>query len=369
MRVKKITPRCFRMCRRKDKTNLDFSIEFVKKDEDFRKNYYSFTCLKYHEPSKRLLCGTTNFSSDVLHTFDPATKEFQSLGYAAFGKDPFEIKCHRSLAVGKDGMVYGATSALHDVNERLDGPGGKLFSYDMQRRSFELLGIPKPHDYIQTITLDPERGLLYGFTYPVFEFFVFSLRERRVVFMQYMESIPHLSALDDEGGYWGTWGSQHKLFRYDPDEAKVCFYKHGLPTPCQSLMYRNAGPLDMVLNAGDGNLYIASEQADLYRLDPKTGDLEFLGHPYPSVRMPGLCLGPQGLLFCAGGADHQSRVCCYDRERRVFTNLGPVADPVSGESCFRAHDLIAIGNTLYLGETDNPERGDYLWEIELEGDR
>lgn len=367
MRIKKITPRFFQDYKRKAKNDLDAGIEFVWRDEEFRRRYYAFTCLAWHAPSKKLLCGTTNFSNDVLHTFDPVTKKFESLNYAAFGKDPFEIKCHRSLAVGTDGAVYGATSCLHGVDQRMEGPGGKLFKLEVASQRFELLGIPKPHDYIQTITLDPKRQMLYGFTYPVFEFFAFSLPERRVKFIQYMESIPHLSALDDAGGYWGTWGAQHCFFRYDPDESKVRFFKHGLPVKCQSLMYRNAGPLDIVLNGGDGYLYIGSEQAELYRLDPQTAKLEYLGRPYPSERLPGLCVGPRGLLLGAGGRDRTTRLFSYDRASRIFTELGAIADPVSGASCFRAHDLIALGNTLYLGETDNPDRGDYLWEIELEG--
>ncbi|MGH7144699.1 MAG: hypothetical protein ACREJ2_11315 [Planctomycetota bacterium] len=380
MRVKKITPRYFNLYERSAHNDLDAGVDFIKRNADMKKNYYAFTCLQFHPTAKKLLCGTTNFSNDVLHTFDPATKEFQSLGYAQFGRDEFEIKCHRSLAVGKDGKVYGATSCLHDIPDRLKGPGGKVFSYDLNTKKFELLCIPKQHDYIQTISLDPEREMIYGFTYPVFEFFAYSIREKKVKYLQYMQSITHLSAIDDAGGYWGTWGFDHKFFRYDPVSNSVNFFKHGLPLQCHSLMYKNAGPVDMMLNAGDGSLYITSEIAELYRLNPKTAEVAYLGRPFASNRMPGLTVGPKGLLFGAGGIDDDTQLCSFDRETGRFENLGHIkateggnagskkgADSrvPAGTTCFRTHDLIAVGNTLYCGETDNPKRGDFLWEIEL----
>jgi hypothetical protein len=366
MQIKSITSRCFRPYKRKARNDLDSGTEFVKRDEEFRKNYYAFTCLLYHARPGKLFCGTTNFSNDILHSFDPVSKKFESLGYAEFTKDKYEIKCHRSLAIGKDGKIYGATSCLHHVNERLQAPGGKIFRYDTQTQKFETLCIPKPHDYIQTISLDPLREMIYGFTYPVFEFFAYSIPENKVRYIQYMGSIPHLSAIDDEGGYWGTWGDEHRFFRYDPDENRVRFFEHGLPNKCQSLMYKNAGPLDMVLNIEDGGLYICSETAELFRLNPSNAQLNYCGKAFPSVRMPGLCLGPRGLLFAAGGVDGGVRVCSYDRKLCTFKDLGPVVDSQTKEKCFRAHDLAAIGHTLYLGETDNPARGDYLWEIELD---
>lgn len=381
MRVKKITPRFFNYYERPARNDLDAGVDFVQKYPEFKKNYYAFTCLQYHEGIKKLFCGTTNFSNDVLHTFDPKTKEFESLNYADFGKDRFEIKCHRSLAVGKDGKVYGATSLLHDIPDRLNGPGGKLFCYDPKKKKLELIAIPVPHDYIQTISLDPEREMIYGFTYPVFNFFAYSIREKKVKFLHYMQSITHLSAIDDAGGYWGTWGLSHKLFRYDPDTNKVEFHKHGLPHECRSLMYKHAGPVDMMLNAGDGYLYVTSEIAELYRLNPKNAEVKYLGRPFASDRMPGLTVGPKGLLFGAGGIDRDTQLCCYDRETGRFQHLGPIKATEAGNAgsksgadkrvpagavCFRTHDLIAVGNTLYCGETDNPERGDYLWEIELD---
>ena len=366
MNIKSIRAHHFNEFRRRERTDLDNS-GGRRWDDDFKKQYFAFTCMEYSEAAGKLFCGTTNMSLDLLQTFDPVTKEFECMGYFDFSEDSYEVKIHRSLALGKDGELYGATSCLYPLNERLKAPGGKVFRFDYESRSFELLTIPKEHDYVQTISLDPERQMIYGFTYPVFEFFAYSIAADEIKYMQYVGSIPHLSAIDDKGGYWATWDAKrHNLFRYDPDANEVEFFQHGFPKECRNLMYPGAGPIDMALNIGDGGLYIAHEQADLYRLDPESAELEYLGSPYPSVRMPGLAEGPDNVLFCAGGVDYGCRLAVYDLKKGSFRELGALVDTETGEKCFRVHDLVVLGDTLYVGETDHPERSNHLWEIELE---
>jgi len=366
MIIKSVTPRKLNEYKRKVKTDLDQDTEAVRRDESFRRDYYAFTCLAYHGPVGKLFCGTTNFRQDLLQAYDPATHEFECMRYQDFSKDEFEVKIHRSMALGNDGALYGAASCLYPEKYRLKAPGGKIFRFDYESRTFSLLSIPVKHDYIQTITLDARREMIYGFTYPVFNFFAYSIPDNDVKYIQYMGSIPHLSAVDDDGGYWATWGTRcHHFFRYDPDGNDVKFYDHGFPTKCRNLMYPNAGPIDMALNIGDGSIYMASEQADLYKLNPANAELEYLGKPFPSERLPGLCAGEGDVMYCAGGTDWNVRTAWYDLKTGSFHDLGSVKDSETGEPCFRAHDLAVVGNCLYVGETDHPERSNYLWEIEL----
>lgn len=366
MKVESIRPHILNEYRRPSADDLDAGTRQLLRDDEFRKRYYAFTCLEYSEPHGKLFCGTTNFSLDLLQSFDLETGAFESMRYQDFSEDFYEVKIHRSLATGSDGTIYGATSCLHPEKDRLKAPGGKLFRFDYKARAFEQLAIPKPHDYIQTITLDDERGMIYGFTYPVFDFFAYSLRDREVKYSQYMGSIPHLSVVDDLGGYWGTWGVRsHNFFRYDPATNAVTFHDHGFPTRCQNLMYAGAGPIDGALNIGDGYVYLASEQADLYRLDLASAELTYLGKPFPSIRLPALCLGPDGALYCAGGADWHVRLARYDFERGAFEDLGPLTDTRTNTPCFRAHDCVCVGNRLFVGETDHPHRTNHLWEATL----
>lgn len=366
MKITHITPRFFSDFHHPPLGNLDGMSDVHERSAaqpGYAENAYSFTCLKYH--AGRIYCGTTNFAGNILHAYDVKSHSFTSLGFAAWGRDRHEIKIHRSLALGADGRLYGAASALHGFNRYQDAPGSKLFAYDPAAGTYENFGIPVPHEYIQTISLDPARGLIYGFTLHLFIFFVFDLKSRRVVYQQPMGSIPHLSAIDDRGGYWGTWDENHFLFRYDPATNAVKFFNHGLPNRCQSLMYTNAGPIDMALNAGNGEFFIGSELGELLLLDTETARTTYLGKPFPTPRLPGICLGPDGTLILAGGRDDSVRIAAYDRARRSFTDLGEVRDPASGAICFRPHDIICVGDTAYLGETDNPKRSSYLWEIGL----
>ena len=332
-----------------------------------KKHYFAFTTLRYNAHDGFLYCGVTNFGNDILYRFDLKTKRFESMEYfkAPFA-EKYDIKLHRSVEIGHDGVLYGATSCLHDVDERNDGVGGKVFRFDPGTRAYTLLCIPKKHDYIQTITLDERRGMIYGYTYPVFEFFAYSLRENKVRFCSYMASISHISAVDDGGCLWGTWGlGRHNLFKYDPSTNAATYYKHGFPEKSQSLMYPGAGPIDCMVNGKDGFLYIATEHATLYRLNPGDGSLEFLGKPFPGTRMPGLILGDDGLLYGSGGDENRCVLFTYDRVKRTFETLGEVRDGKRNIPCFRSHDIVKIGATLLVAETDNPKGTCHLWECEL----
>ncbi len=349
---------------RGERAEVDDAVRDLRADEDFRTRYYAFTCMLYHPGLRRIVCGHTNFANDLLHLFDPESGAFESLGYAGFA-EKYEIKVHRGLELGGDGCVYAATSALHDASERLDAPGGKVFKWDPAAREFALLSIPCPPDYIQTISLDWQRRMIYGMSYPVFNFFAYSLDEDRVVYSQYMGSITHIGAIDDDGGYWGTWGGKHSLFRYDQATNAVRFFRHGLESRCESLMYPGAGPIDSFLNGGDGYLYLGSEKCELYRVDPRNGEVEYIAKPFVSNRLPGLAVGDDRLIYGVGGNDNNVRVFSYDRAANVVRVLGRVVDSRDGEKCFRPHDLIKVGDSLFIGETDNPRRSDCLWECRL----
>jgi hypothetical protein len=130
-------------------------------------------------------------------------------------------------------------------------------------------------------------------------------------------------------------------------------------------MYHGAGPIDSMLNGGDGFLYLGSEKCEVYRLNPRTAEVAYLGKPLPATRLPGLCLSDDGLLYGVGGNDNNVSVFTYDRKSRVFNVLGTLRDPRDGDPCFRPHDIIKVGDSLFLGETDNPRRSDCLWECKL----
>ena len=332
-------------------------------------NHVAFTCFLPAPDEGVLYCGVTAFNNDILHAFDLEKKTFTSLGYAQVA-ERFEIKVHRSLEMAGDGTIYSASAGVHYPNEWLRGPGGSIFRLPPGTRRPEKLCIPCPHDYIQTITLDDERRLIYGFTYPVFRFFVYHIDTGEVEDHGYIGSITHLSAIDDNGRFWGTWhNTGHYLFSYDPDAGKIDWTFNRLPGAERDAnrMYPGAGPVDVMINGGDGYLYIGSTGGALYRLDPDTAQATWLGKPTAAARMPGLTVWRDGLLLGVVGDDKAASVFVYDTEKGAFHTLGPIVASDDGKPLHRTHDLALVEpNTLYVAETDVPDRSGYLWECEVD---
>jgi len=348
---------------------VDVDDSRAKRDDHFMENYIAFTCLLANPNDGLLYCGVTAFNQDILHTFDPEGKTFRSLGYREIG-EPFEVKVHRSLELASDGTIYGASACLHGVDKRRQAPGGALFRYDPKADRLEKLGIPVQYDYIQTISLDDERGLIYGQTYPVFKFFVYRLDTGRVDDFDYIGSITHISAVDDAGCLWGTWDrTRHHLFKYDPSDGDIVFFGHGIPDGAKmsNMMYAGAGPVDCMINGGDGYIYIGTTGGTLVRLDTKTAEVEYLGKPYASQRMPGLKIWRDGWLLGVVGDTELSYVFAYDREAGRFEDLGPIVSSDDGRPLYRTHDLAIVHDRYaYVAETDVPGRSGYLWECEIE---
>jgi hypothetical protein len=338
--------------------------------DEQRRNLVAFTCLLYHPHDGGIYCGITAFDGEIFWRYDPAAKSFISLHYGQVAEE-FEVKIHRSLCLAPDGTIYGATACLYTVNERLRAPGGAIFRHAPGSAVPEKLAIPVQYDYIQTIALDEQRRLIYGLTYPVFNFFVYHLDTGEVEDYDYIGSITHISAIDDVGCFWGTWDvAHHHLFKYDPATREITWFHHGTPDAAReaNIMYPGAGPVDVMINGGDGYLYIGTTGGSLCRLDPTTAEVECLGHPGPSRRLPGLLVWDDDLLLGAGGDEEGGFVFTYSRKTGAINRLGPIIDTQSGLPLYRVHDVCRLGdtNTIFVAETDVPNRSGYLWECELD---
>lgn len=334
-------------------------------DPDLYHNQIAFTSLLYLDGYKKLYLGLTAFDTDVFYQFDPETEKFESLGYPKIS-EKYEVKIHRSLSYDGGKFIYGATACLHDLSLRNDAPGGKIFRYNINSKEIEILGIPCPPDYIQTISLDKKRNIVYGFGYPVFKFFRFDINAKKTTDFGYIGSIIHISAIDDGGKLWGTWHQKfHNLFCYNPDSNKINFFEHGIPGATGGKMYPGAGPVDSMINGGDGFIYIGATGGSLLRLNPDNAECEYLGKPYPEDRMPAIFVGNDNLIYGCGGDEGNTYMFSYDRAKRSFTVLAQLK-AADGLSCYRTHDMAMIGkNRFFIGETDNPKRAGYLWEIRI----
>lgn len=333
-----------------------------------RESRYAFTSLCWDRSRGKLWIGTTHRAGDLLVEFNPVSKSFKSLGYKSIYSDD-EAKIHRGLWMGDEGRaLYFATSTLSPLSKIWNRPGAKIVRYDIESGEFDVLGHAGQGLYVQASSFDGSRGLMYLFLFPAFSFGVFSVKQRKHLLNAFVGSIPHIAAIDDDGGVWGTYSdSRHEFFRYDPDKNEIEFMDgFALPSAreASNVMYYGAGPIDCMINGGDGYLYIATALAELYRLDPRKREVTFLGKPYIGKRMPGLVVGDDGLIYGAGGDTGVTHFFSYDRQARRIDNLAEIiAD--DGLRCFRVHDLAVVGNVAYVGETDNPSRSGYLWQIDF----
>jgi hypothetical protein len=343
------------------------------------RNWSSFCRLVWDPGAELLYCGVATLSNDIFWTFNPQDGSFRSLGYPAFG-DRFDAKFHRSLERDSDGTFIAATALLHDPDHFAEAPGGKLLRYNPLSGEYNLLAIPVPHQYIQSLAFDRVRRILYGFTFPAEQVFRYDLQTGTCRILAYIgagyvmaQGEQHI--VDHQGRLWATWAQIRawedapgpaeclKLFCYDPASDQITYFQHGLP----NLRGDGACKWDGgCLQASDGMLYIGTAEGGLCRLNPGTAEVALLGKPCPGGRLTGLVQAADGRLIGVGGDHHQVHLFAYDLEIGAFEDCGTVFDPQTGESPERIHDLaLAAGGVLFAGENDNPRRSGYLWECRL----
>ena len=333
-----------------------------------RKLRYSFVCAAYHAGRRRLYLGATNRAGDILVEFDVDRKKFRSLGFAKSGLlGPKDAKIHKGLHLDeKADALYFGTACLSPLPELIGRPGGLLARYDLGTGKYTDLGRPLEGEFLQGTCWDVKRGLAYLFTDRC-NFAVYDLRKRKLVCRETMESIQHNSCLDDRGGVWGTYApGRHGFFRYDGGSRRFEFPGCAIPNAAAgaNVMYPGAGPVDGMLDGGDGFLYVGTALGELYRLDPAKGALEYLGKPFPGKRLPGLALGPEGCIYVCGGYRPHSYLARYHRDEGRFEPLGVIRHE-DGNWLEYVHEIVVVGNTVYAMETDNLTRSGYLWACEV----
>lgn len=362
-----------------------WSIEELRADPAYRDGWLSIDCLSWDAERQLMYLGLTLINTDIFWSFDPATGQFASLGFQTVS-DRFDAKLHRSLTRDVDGSYLLATALLHDMDQQFDAPGGKLLRYRPDQASYELLGRPIPRQYVQSIVLDPERRLLYGFTYPAEHMFVHDLgngRSRQLAYLGNSRMIcqPHNAVLDRQGRVWGTWGENRafeyqigdsplRYFCFDPDTEAFTWFQYGPPKTGAG----DTGAIDHMLLADDGLIYVGTVAGGLSSLDPATGEVRNLGKPFPGGRLAGLVQARDGHLYGAGnaGLDAQGHGTAslfrYHPASGRLDQLGRIFDPQRKDGAVKVHMLVeGEDGVLYAGENDNCYRSSYLWRCLIDG--
>jgi len=344
-------------------------------DASRHEEWISTTTTLWNPGDRLVYVGLTQRDGDILYAFDPKTGRATCLDYLSV-RVAEEVKVHRSLQSAPDGRIFGASAGLITIRTREEAPGGQIWSYDPRTRRYEVYGIPAPHDYVQHVAVDVKRQMAYGCTYPVPWFFAFDLKARTTRRRAFIGCYPHRSAIDDRGRVWSGWSpsadttsGEDFLLSYDPDADRLTYHDLQLPGVGQN----DRKQIDDMINLGDGYMYISSVNGGLSRLDPEKGKVEWLGKPARGMRLCGIAEGPDGLVYLLTGAfygmkgdDAATHAWTLDRRTGRFADLGPIFDPDFGDGCAVVHHLsIGADGTLWVGETDNPNRSGCLWECRV----
>ncbi len=265
----------------------------------------------------------------------------------------------------------------------LNYPGGHLYRYDpksgdIQRYTnddpcpLEDLGIPVPHNSIYAMTLSPDKKTVYGLTYPEAHFFIFDLATRRCrdlgdimthkVFggpERHWRSVPRALHCDPETGQVYTSGDNGFILRYTPGADKLTLTYMRLPGEYYEGMKSFDYPVVEAFDTDpDSNLYAATSDGYLLRLDPARDGVTVLGKPRIMRRMRAMKIGADRTVYMiTGEIDQSCKLHTYDLTgRKGFQELGPFAVDRSPYYSWRAYqfDSMAIGpdGAVFCGESD-----------------
>ncbi len=323
--------------------------------------------------------GATSGRRSHLFVLYPQHGYVQPLGYL---KGVTTV--HRSLVVAANGDVYIGSSIGVDDNSQgySNYGGGHLLRYTPGANDEEKpirvdaecpvqdLGIPVAGDGIYTLTIDRERGTIFGLTYPTGRFFRYSIAdgkfaaygsvaEHRIPGEKFEKdrNIGRALALDAEGRVYGS-GGDGRLFRFRLDTQKIEWLALTAPTVAGREPYNR---IDCWAEGSREILYGGTSDGYLFRVDTKSLTLENLGKPLNQYRIRGLAFARNGKLYGTGGNDDEmARLFSYDSAHGVYQMLGMVDVNHRPYYSWQAYviDALAMGTdgTLYLGQCERKSK-------------
>jgi len=380
-----------------------WSYRELRADPDWFHGWISFDAVTFNPDDGKIYCGLNSMDGDLLHRFDPGSGRFESLG-AKRWTDAYDVKIHRTLLRNPDdGCLYFGTSLLHDMDQQRQAAGGKLVRFDPATGAYDLLGVPAPRLYLQSIAADWRRGLIYSFTYPAEGVYRTDLAGRGAALVAWIGNAtlfaqPHNAVVDRHGWLWGTmaetraWdestGAQPvRLFKYHPDRDELVCFDHGLPrwedeeqllpSPAgagavtgalaETRHRQDFGFCDAMAYDGGRYLYAGTVAGVLARVDTETGAVEKIANAIATGRFPALALR-DGVLYGAGGMHGRTQLVRWNTKGGPLELFTELEDAATGQRPARIHDLaVDDRGRVFLGENDNHERSSYLWSVELDG--
>jgi len=364
--------------------------------------WISFDAVVFNPDDRQIYCGLNSIDGDLLYRFDPATGTFECLNTKQW-TDAYDVKIHRTILHNPyDHCLYFGTSLLHDMDEQQRAGGGKLVRFNPANGSYEMLGVPAPRLYLQSIAADCQRNLIYSFTYPAEAVYRTDLAKKRSELVVWLGNAilfaqPHNAVVDKNGWLWGTiaetraWdeclGVQPvRLFKYHPDSNELVCFDYGLPRwedknpllpdPVRTGVMtkvlgetrhrQDFGFCDSMAYDGERYIYAGTVAGVLSRIDTETGKVEKIANVISTGRFPAMALR-DSTLYGAGGMHGQTQLVRWNTRSDKIEFFSDLEDKSVRQRPARIHEL-AVDNQgrAYLGENDNHERSSYLWSVEFD---
>jgi hypothetical protein len=222
---------------------------------------------------------------------------------------------------------------------------------------------------VQGMVMDPKGRYVAGYTIPGNRFFVHDLQSHAATdYGRISQMAHHNMVCDAEGVTWGCWNCALApasapvktdgcyLMRYD--HSTRTFERTAISVP--AVPYREVSPaknkswansFDAACLTRSGMIYFgSSDPANLCRFKPGAGEVELLGRPVTSSRMPCLQEGPDGRIMGMAGFP-QMRLFSYDPRLGLFQDCGSAAPHY--ELCLFHAMVVLPDGRIYAGETDS----------------
>jgi len=168
-----------------------------------------------------------------IYSFDPATTKIQHLGDLTTVCGEKELKAisqgksHVKFVESNGKLYFASHIGFYTIIDGMEKsglpppgykpyPGGHFLSYDMASGKFEDLAIAPFHEGIISMTMDPQRGRLFGITWPTGYFLRYDLARKE------LKNLGPVS-LQGENGKGQTYRTLCRSLVVDPDDGSVYF--------------------------------------------------------------------------------------------------------------------------------------------------
>ncbi|MFH1743648.1 MAG: transglutaminase domain-containing protein [bacterium] len=234
-----------------------------------------------------------------------------------------------------------------------DGVGAMVISSDGRK----IYGLSSPGGHLFTISLETGKGKDLGEVVR----FAQHHHTRRIskVLMEGPRGMVYLcGSVTPVSGEYGDDDVMGVLLALDPETEALTTMNSRLPAVVGR---RRFAAIDAAVQLGDGSYIGGTTDGYLFRFDPATDSLEGFGKPIRQHNIVGLALGPEGLVYGAGGEPGGlPRLFAFDPNSGEFhLGMPPTGNPSPYPSTFG--DIGAVvstsDGTLICGER---ERRGYL---------